>query len=128
MTPAVQTRKTRQKDAIRAAFIAADRPLSPDEVRLLAQQEVDALSIATVYRNIATLVDEQWLTPVDVPGGATRYEVAGKEHHHHFQCNTCGTLHELAGCTMPARPALPRGFSYTRHEVFVYGTCAACTR
>lgn len=128
MTTTIQTRNTRQKDAIRAAFVEADRPLSPDEALALAQKEVDALSIATVYRNISSLVEDKWLAPVEVPGNSTRYEVAGKAHHHHFQCNVCGTVHELEGCAMQAKPKLPRGFKYTGHEFFVYGTCSSCTK
>jgi Fur family ferric uptake transcriptional regulator len=124
----VQTRNTRQKDAIRAAFLEADRPLSPDEALALAQKEVDALSIATVYRNIGSLVEDNWLKPIDIPGHSTRYEVAGKAHHHHFQCNNCGTVHELEGCEMLTKPKLPRGFKYASHEFFVYGTCSSCAK
>jgi len=128
MPAPVQTRKTRQKDAIRAAFLEANRPLSPDEALALAQKQVDALSIATIYRNIGNLVEEKWLTEVPVPGGASRYEVSGKGHHHHFQCNTCGTVHELEGCELVVRPKLPRGFRYASHEYFVYGLCADCVK
>lgn len=122
------SRNTRQKDAIRAAFLEADRPLSPEELLTAARQKVDALSIATIYRNIGQLMDERWLTPVEVPGAATHYEVAGKAHHHHFQCTVCNTIHELEGCELQAKPHLPRGFRYTHHEYFVYGTCPACSR
>lgn len=93
---------------------------------LLAQRQVDGLSIATVYRNIHLLVEEQWLTPVNVPGDTTRYEVAGKGHHHHFQCNECGKLFELEGCGVAEKPALPQGFRTTGHEFYVYGLCSAC--
>jgi Fur family transcriptional regulator, ferric uptake regulator len=123
-----QTRNTRQKDAIRAAFVNADRPLSPDEAFSFAQKQVDALSIATVYRNISSLVEDGWLAAVAVPGGVARYEVAGKAHHHHFQCKICGTVHELEGCDIDARPKLPRGFKYTGHDMFVYGVCPACSK
>ncbi len=122
------TRNTRQKDAIRAAFLNADRPLSPDEALSFAQKQVDALSIATVYRNISSLVEDGWLAAVEVPGGAARYEVAGKAHHHHFQCKACGTVHELEGCEIETRPKLPRGFKYSGHEMFVYGTCSTCSK
>jgi Fur family ferric uptake transcriptional regulator len=121
-----QIRNTKQKDAIRAAFQAADRPLSPEETLQLAQEAVEGLSIATVYRNINMLVEEKWLEPVEVPGDSTRYEVAGKGHHHHFQCNTCGKLFELQGCGVDIKPRLPRGFRATSHELFLYGLCATC--
>ena len=122
----VQPRNTRQKDSIRAAFTRADRPLSHDEALALAQQHVTGLSIATVYRNIHSLVEEGWLTAVEVPGDTTRYEVSGKDHHHHFQCNRCGKLFELAGCGIQVTPQLPAGFSTTGHEFFVYGLCDLC--
>jgi len=128
MTKPVQARKTRQKAAIRSAFLEADRPLSPDEALAFAQKRIRALSLATVYRNINSLVEDQWLAPVEIPGESTRYEVAGKDHHHHFQCKSCGTMYELRGCDVDFRPKLPPGFKYTGHEFFVYGNCAACSK
>jgi Fur family ferric uptake transcriptional regulator len=123
---AIQIRQTRQKEAIRNAFLKADRPLSPEEALGTAQAEVEAVSIATVYRNINSLVAERWLVPVEIPGESTRYEVAGKEHHHHFHCNNCGKVYEVEGCAVSGKPRLPRGFRATAHEFFLYGTCAAC--
>ena len=120
------TRNTKQKDAIRSAFLHADRPLSPEETLAMAQGEVDGISIATVYRNIGALMEERWLTPVEVPGEARRYEVAGKDHHHHFHCRSCGKVFELEGCAMELKPKLPRGFRASGHEFFLYGSCAAC--
>ena len=122
----IQTRNTRQKEAIRSAFVAADRPLSHDEALRIAQRSVDGLSIATVYRNVNLLMEEKWLTAVEVPGDTTRYEIAGKEHHHHFQCNQCGKLFELEGCGLDIKPRVPRGFRTTGHEFFMYGLCSGC--
>ncbi|MCU1324284.1 MAG: ferric uptake regulator, Fur family [Acidobacteriaceae bacterium] len=119
-------RNTKQKDAIRDAFLVADRPLSHEEVLILAQKKVEGLSIATVYRNINGLLDEKWLAPVEIPGSTTRYEVAGKAHHHHFKCNQCGRLFELQGCDIQIKPRLPQGFRMTGHEFFLYGFCALC--
>lgn len=125
-TNSVQTRNTRQKQAIRDAFIDADRPLAYEEVLELAKEQVEGMSIATVYRNVNSLVDEGWLVRVEVPGMPTRYETAGKDHHHHFKCNDCGKLFELKGCEIRVKPKLPGGFRTTGHEFFVYGLCPRC--
>lgn len=122
----MEKRNTRQKAAIRDAFIESDRPLSAEEALEAAQRHHARLGIATVYRNIQNLLQDKWLQPVEVPGDKTRYEVAGKEHHHHFHCNQCGKLFDLEGCGAQLKPRLPRGFRATGHEFFLYGICAAC--
>ena len=119
-------RKTRQKQAIREAFVTADRPLSPEEALTFSRHQVPGMSIATIYRNIGSLVEEGWLTAVALPGTSARYEVAGKGHHHHFQCRDCEKVFELSGCDFDIKPQLPRGFRMTGHEFFLYGTCADC--
>jgi len=124
---AVEPRTTRQKEAIRAAFVEADRPLSPEEVCALAVKSVKGLSIATVYRNIGQLVKEEWLESVDLPGENRRYEVAGKGHHHHFQCTSCNKVFELSGCGVTIRHKLPRGFTMSGHEFTMYGSCSQCS-
>jgi Fur family transcriptional regulator, ferric uptake regulator len=126
LTKQMDKRNTKQKTAIREAFSEAGRPLSAEEVLEGAQHHHPALGIATVYRNIQNLVEDGWLTPVELPGQSTRYELAGKEHHHHFHCNTCGKLFELEGCIAQSKPRVPRGFRTTGHEFFLYGICAAC--
>mgnify|MGYP002351117058 CR=1 FL=1 len=122
------TRNTRQKAAIREAFERSGRPLSTDEVLAIAQTQVDGLGIATVYRNIKALVDESWLMAVELPGEPPRYEIAGKDHHHHFRCDRCSRVFELHGC-VPAIEALAApGFTVRAHELVLYGICADCAR
>ena len=119
-------RNTRQKQAIRSAFAEAGRPLSPEEALAAAQHHYENLGIATIYRNIKSLVADGWLEPVSLSGEATRYEVAGKAHHHHFHCQDCGKLYELEGCSTTQLPRVPRGFRITGHEFLLYGVCSRC--
>jgi Fur family ferric uptake transcriptional regulator len=121
-------RETRQRAAIRRAFETADRPMSPDDVLASAQETVLGLGIATVYRSIRDLVEEGWLVAVELPGESSRYEVAGKGHHHHFQCRGCGQVFELLGCVEGFRKLIPRGFRVTGHEFVLYGYCQPCGR
>mgnify|MGYP000380226949 CR=1 FL=1 len=70
-------RRTRQRDAIRATFAEAARPLAVQEAHLLALKTVPGLGIATVYRNIKALLDEGFLAVVELPGEPARYEASG---------------------------------------------------
>ena len=120
-------RNTTQRKFILAAFEATDRPMGPNEVRSAVLESVPALGIATVYRAIKDLLEEGWLTTVNLPGEATRYERAGKHHHHHFHCNRCKRVFEADGCSLSLKNLVPRGFKLTTHELVLYGLCAGCT-
>lgn len=123
-------RETKQRQAIRGAIEAADRPLSPAEVLEVAQGSVPGLGLATVYRTINALVEEGWIVPVEVPGRPPHYERAGKEHHHHFHCRGCGKVYELeaarGGCPAGIKGLAPAGFSVEGHELTLYGVCPGC--
>lgn len=127
--PSPIARNTRQKSAIKRAFEDAGRPLSAQQVLDAARGMVAGTGMATVYRNIRALLDEGWLVPVELPGGATFYELSGKAHHHHFHCERCLQVFDLDHCAAAALGRMaPKDFSVTRHEVVLYGACSACQR
>ncbi len=119
-------RRTRQRDAIRRAFEVAGRPLSPQEVLASAKTDRPGLGIATVYRNIKALTQRGWLRSVGLPGSPDRYEVAGKEHHHHFHCRTCDGVYEIDDCPGNLENLSPAGFEVESHEIILYGLCGDC--
>ena len=119
-------RRTRQRDAIRQAFVQAGRPLSTGEVLEAARKDVSGLGIATVYRTIKALMEEDWLDPVELPAEPPRYGPRGKGHHHHFRCVVCDKVYDVAGCPGPFKKLLPRNFRLEGHDLTLYGRCAAC--
>ena len=119
-------RDTRQRRAIRRVFVDTGRPLGPEDVVREGQRHVPTLGIATVYRNLKSLVDEGWLLPVELPGEATRYELADRPHHHHFVCNHCEQAFDVHGCPPDVEDLAPDGFQVESHEVVLYGACPAC--
>jgi Fur family ferric uptake transcriptional regulator len=120
------SRRTEQRAAIREVLEGADGPLSAPEVLDAAKDRVPALGIATVYRNLRALADEGWLDAVDLPGEATRFERAGRAHHHHFHCEACGRVFDVGGCDPGIDTRMPRGFRVARHELVLYGRCPDC--
>lgn len=121
-------RTTRQGTAIREAISRAHRPLLPQEVLEAAQPAVPGLSIATVYRNLRSLVEDGSLLRVDLPGDSTRYEPAGRGHHHHFQCLCCHLVFEVEACPGNLAALAPPGFVVDDHELTLYGRCKECVR
>ncbi len=121
-------RNTQQRTAIREAFAHADRPLSPLEALEVAQRAVPGLGIATIYRNVKTLVESHWLSEVHLPGAPSRYEVAGKLHHHHFRCRVCDRVFDVDACPPDLTAITPRGFRLEGHDITLFGRCSACTK
>ena len=119
-------RNTTQRRAIREILSDADRPLTPQEVLEGARRTVPQMGLATVYRTVKALIDEGWLEAVEMPGEPQRYERAGKEHHHHFNCTKCGRTFEMEGCPEGLETMVPGGFTMETHEVFIYGLCDEC--
>jgi Fur family transcriptional regulator, ferric uptake regulator len=124
----VMERNTRQRDAIRQVVQAAARPLLPAEVLDAARAHVAGLGLATVYRNLKQMVDDQELAVVTLPGENPRYEAADIGHHHHFQCTACKRVFDLHSCPGELGRLAPSGFVVESHELTLYGRCAECSR
>lgn len=121
-----ERRNTSQRKAIRKVFSETDRPLSTQEVLDGAQRHKPGMGIATVYRTLKLLIDEGWLKTVVLPGMPPRYEMAGKEAHHHFYCTSCGRAFEVPCCQTLVDTIIPPGFHVKSHDLVVYGVCDAC--
>ena len=116
-------RNTRQRSAIQKAIDDASRPLTPQEILEAAQVEVVGLGIATVYRNLKTMLEAHLIELVMLPGDNPRYESckAAAHHHHHFQCRKCNKVFDVQGCLEGYQRLAPDGFTVESHELTLYG-------
>jgi Fur family transcriptional regulator, ferric uptake regulator len=120
-------RETRQRRAIRQVVMTATFPLSPVQVMNEAQKIIPKLGLATVYRTIKDLLEENVIREVHICGDAPRYELVSKGHHHHFYCFGCGKIFEISGCHPEVNDLVPAGFTQDFHELTFYGCCKDCT-
>lgn len=118
-------RKTKQREIITACFETAKRPLSPAEAHALAVENHPTLGIATVYRAVNDLVRQGALSPICI-GGTTRFELSGKEHHHHFYCRGCEKVFCLENCPVAEAELAPNGYKVEGHVLVVSGFCKSC--
>lgn len=122
-------RNTQQKKAIEQVFLETDRPLTMEEILKKGRDFAPSLNQATVYRNLKSLVEDGWLTKVQLPTVGTYYERSNKSHHHHFLCRLCNKAYELFGCLLKSNHTLaPKGFIVENHDVTVYGVCSVCAK
>lgn len=119
-------RHTKQRSTIEHIFSRIEGPLSPNEVLERAHDEIPNLGIATVYRALNDMVDEETLRRVDLPGQSSRYERADLKHHHHFHCTKCDRVFDLDGCLLKHDLDLPKGFVVKQHDITLTGSCPDC--
>jgi len=120
-------RQTRQGEVILSAIRSAGRPLTPLEIHQRATQEIPRLGIATTYRHLKTLSENNQVVGVDYPGQPPRYEWADGQDKVHFACRSCDKLFALDDTTEDIPPAqAPKGFKVQGFEVMLYGTCPEC--
>ena len=119
-------RNTRQRTAIRNALAQARRPLLPQEVLQAAQTVAPRLGLATVYRNLKSLVEDGELCTVELPGENPRFELADRQHHHHFQCTICQRVFDVHACPGDLSRLAPPGVTVLDHVLSLYGLCGDC--
>jgi Fur family ferric uptake transcriptional regulator len=124
----VAHRNTRQRSAIEKVFDAPGRPLTSNEVHRRAQERVPGIGIATVYRALRCLLQEERLVTVRLPGERLAFEPSGRPHHHHFHCRVCRRTWDLAGCPLLVPIRVPRRFRVESHDLVVHGRCGDCGR
>lgn len=117
---------TRQRDVVLSVLRQAKRPLTPQEIHEQARQESERLGLATVYRALKAFMAEGVVAQVEIPGTSPCYELTERGHHHHFICETCRQVFDLQGCLKNINTLAPEDFHVERHDIILYGVCAAC--
>lgn len=124
------SRRTEQRDAILHTLAEAEGPLTAQEVHDRAREVHPTIGLATVYRNLASLEADGDVVAVHLPQDATRYETAGRGHHHHFRCVKCQVVFEIEGScpvAMLEGATLPGGLTVMGHELVFFGKCGSCS-
>jgi Fur family transcriptional regulator, ferric uptake regulator len=115
-------RDTKQRHAIKRALDLTGRPLGPKEILSMASKEVPNLGIATVYRNIKTMVEKGELVAVDLPGQAPRYQAPENKSTHLFVDTATDSVYNITPDLGSFPLSLPEEFEVENFQIFVYGS------
>ena len=119
-------RCTPQRYAVMAFLMKCNRHPTAAEI-FQAVNRLDPLSSrATTYNNLRDLVQAGLVREVAVEGRAARFDAKGMRHHH-FICDRCGKVEDIAWYGVPRPASGSLGKRILREcEVIFRGLCTKC--
>jgi Fur family peroxide stress response transcriptional regulator len=120
---------THQREVLYLALLEAKDHPSPEMLYERVKQAVPSISLATVYRNVKTFLDQGLISEVSVHHGSARLE-ANNAPHHHLVCRKCKRMFDLPVESVDEvrlRDGSPAGFRVERFVVEAHGICAECS-
>lgn len=124
-------RMTRTRQAVLSVLESTKYPLSPTEVYACLKKQNVAIDPVTIYRNLDTLKAIGLVTQLKLHQEEQfRYEMkAGREHHHHIRCKSCGRIVDLLLCPLKKLTAMierETRFVVGDHSLEFSGWCPKC--
>ena len=83
-----------------------------------------SISLATIYKNIHTLKDENILSEIHLQNRKSQFEIT-KQPHGHFVCKKCGKVYDFE-IINNCKPNLDNIDKIEDSEVYLYGICKNC--
>lgn len=122
-------RFTEQRAAVYRYLANTDVHPTADEVFLAVRDNLPDISLATVYKNLETLVGCGLAVKLTFADESARYDGC-TDPHHHARCVVCGRVTDIPG-EIPASEieAIRRrsgGFTVTEYRLQLSGYCASC--
>lgn len=121
-------RFTEQRGAVHRFLAGTDIHPTAEEVFHGVREQLPAISLATVYKNLETLVGCGMAIKLTYSNGSSRYD-GRTDPHHHARCNRCGAVMDVPG-SLPTEMVTDRdvcpGFHVTGYRLELTGLCASC--
>ena len=121
-------RSTPQRYAVMEFLMRSPVHATAEEVFEAVNRQDPRASRATIYNNLRSLVEARLVREVVADSRAARFE-AHIEKHHHFICDQCGAVEDIAWFDVPARDRRTLGGRTVRDcELTLRGLCENCAR
>ncbi|SMC09388.1 Fur family transcriptional regulator [Nitratiruptor tergarcus] len=88
------------------------------------KKEFVSISLATVYKNINTLLEAGIIQEIKVPHKKSKFELK-KHKHSHFVCEKCGNVYDVEQ-PKSIDIELPEGFKPKETSLMLSGICPKC--
>jgi len=122
------TKHSKQRDAIYENLCARTDHPTAEEVYFSLKSEMPALSLATVYRNLAQLEADSRIIKIG-SGGTARYD-GNISPHYHVLCLDCGGVFDIFMTDESLSQKAEKHFDgvILTHSVMFQGYCSECNK
>jgi Fe2+ or Zn2+ uptake regulation protein len=121
---------TRQRAAVFNYLSQVEHHPTAEEVYLAVKRRVPKISLATIYKNLETLVECGAASKLTYGDAAARYDIR-TDHHYHARCLDCGKVWDIdpAKGSKLLRNIKPQtGFVVQDYRLELLGSCQECRR
>ena len=121
-------RRSRQRERIVELLRNTDQHPTAGRIYDVLKEDFPSLSLGTVYRNLAILVEQGTVRKLESGSTFDRYEI-NRGDHVHFVCERCGRITDLDIPELDrVEEAVRRntGYTVTGQRIEVFGVCAEC--
>ena len=128
MRRAALKRKTRQLEQVFAVLQGDHTHPFARQVYRRVHRKLPRISLATVYRNLHTLVEEGKIRTLLLDDQGARFDPETRRHDH-FVCERCGGVVDLfprRARQLDLSSLAKQGYVVTTHSVTVHGVCQSC--
>ena len=124
------TRKSKQKEAVLRIVKGTKCHPTADWVYQEVRKEIPNISLGTVYRNLKLLKEEKKISELRFNGSLSRFD-GNTQYHHHFVCEQCGDVFDVAISEQAQRAILDEitrttGFKIDQCHCELEGLCKDC--
>ncbi len=125
-------RRTRSRRVLADLIAMQYRCFSAAELEQELTEAAPDIGRATLFRLLATLIQQEVLSRVTLPSGEQGYVVCNdpRAHHHHAVCTQCGAVVPVGTCGVDVRAKAVEketSFHVTGHRLEYIGICAECS-
>ncbi len=90
-------------------------------------EKFPSISLATIYKNVNSMIEKVFLKEVKIPNAKAVYELI-KDDHSHLVCSSCGKVEDIHVDSSTLVHTIKSDFKIENTSIVFSGTCAKCTK
>lgn len=123
---------TRQRIYLYELLKKQEKPLTAEDIYLLAKKEIDYFNLSTVYRVLDIFVKNNLIIKSKLDIDEKFYfEITRDKHRHYLLCIYCNQIIPLSDCPIEKyeeQIAKETGYSIVDHNLEIKGICPNCQK